>query len=103
MTAIPNDSTSYRGHEVVDDHTQKVGVVTDVVYDVSGQPEWIVVDPGVLRSSHYVPIAGSYVTEDGALTIPFSKSQVKSAPKAASDHIVTTELERQLLHHYELV
>jgi sporulation protein YlmC with PRC-barrel domain len=103
MADSPIDQASYRGHEVIDDHADHVGTVTDVVYSAEGQPEWVVVNPGLLRAAHYVPVAGSYLTEDGALTIPFTKAHVKAAPKATSDHVITNELERELVRHYELV
>jgi sporulation protein YlmC with PRC-barrel domain len=103
MTERPIDHANYRGHEVIDDHADHVGTVTDVVYSNDGTPQWVVVDPGLLRASHYVPVAGSYITENGAMTIPFTKAQVKSAPKASSDHVITSELEQQLVNHYELV
>lgn len=102
MADLPSDHANYRGHDVIDDHADKVGTVTDVVYDTEGHPQWVVIDPGPLRAAHYAPIAGSYVTEAGMLTIPFTKQQVKAAPKAHSDHIVTPDLEQELIQHYEL-
>ncbi len=102
MTESPIDHANYRGHEVIDDHADHVGTVTDVVYSNEGQPQWVVVNPGLLRASHYVPVAGSYLTEGGAMTIPFTKSQVKAAPKASHDHVLTHDVERMLVQHYEL-
>ena len=42
----PGESTNLTGHDVLDDHHQKVGTVSDVLYDERGDPRWAVVDPG---------------------------------------------------------
>ncbi len=88
---------SLTGHPVLDDHHQKVGTVSDVLYDERGEPRWAVVDPGPLRSEHYVPVEGSYMTNEGAVVIPYAKEQVKSAAKASRDHVLDSALERELL------
>ncbi len=61
--------SGYTGHQVFDDRGERIGQVTDVIYDptndvigdplISPTPSWLVVDPGVLRAAHYVPVAGS--------------------------------------------
>ena len=76
-TDAPARSTNLTGHEVLDDHHQKVGTVSDVIYDDEGQPRWAVVDPGPLRAEKYVPVAGSYVTR-APVVIPYGKDQVKT-------------------------
>ena len=93
---------SLTGHEVVDEHHHKVGTVSDVIYDDDGEARWAVVDPGPLRSEKYVPVEGSYMTEDGEVVIPYTKDVVKSAAKARRDHIVDPVTAHELEEHYEL-
>jgi PRC-barrel domain protein len=93
---------SLTGHQVLDDHHQKVGTVSDVLYDERGEPRWAVVNPGLMRAEHYVPVEGSYMTNDGAVVIPYGKEQVKTAAKASRDHVLDAAVERELLEHYEL-
>lgn len=90
------------GHPVFDQHHDKVGTVSDVVYDDTGAPKWAIVDPGPLRPEKFVPVEGAYTTNDGDVVVPYDKSQVKSAPKAGRNHIMDSEVERELVRHYEL-
>ena len=94
-------------HEVVDEHLLHVGKVTDVIYDdpttqSTVDPTWLVVDPGVMRAPHYVPVAGSYRTEDGAIVVPWNKDWIKSATKATGDHVLTAEERDELTQHYTM-
>ena len=75
--------TSHIGHEVLDEHGIHLGTVTDIVEDPEGHAEFLVVDPGILRPAHYVPIAGSYHTSEGQIVVPWDKHWVKTAPRAA--------------------
>jgi hypothetical protein len=93
---------SLTGHQVLDDHHQKVGTVSDVLYDERGEPRWAVVNPGPMRAEHYVPVEGSYMTNDGSVVIPYGKEQVKTAAKASRDHVLDSTVERELMEHYEL-
>jgi hypothetical protein len=93
---------SLTGHPVLDDHHQKVGTVSDVLYDERGEARWAVVNPGPMRAEHYVPVEGSYMTNDGAVVIPYAKEQVKTAAKATRDHVLDSSIERELIDHYEL-
>jgi hypothetical protein len=93
---------SLTGHPVLDDHHQKVGIVSDVLYDERGEARWAVVNPGPLRAEHYVPVEGSYMTNDGSVVIPYGKEQIKTAAKASRDHVLDSSIERELIDHYEL-
>lgn len=107
-----HEGAVYTGHLVIDELGTNIGKVTDVVYDeqsdqsagdaVGRLPDWLVVDPGMLRAAHYMPVAGSYRTADGTIVAPWDKDRVKSAVKASTDHIITREQREQLLHHYAL-
>jgi hypothetical protein len=100
---------TYTGHHVLDERGDEVGRVIDVIYtdpstsdDGSMTPSWLVVDPGVLRAAHYVPIEGSYITDAGALVVPWDKRWIKSAPKANGDHLLTSDQITDLEQHYAL-
>ena len=110
-----HEGTVYTGHEVIDEQGNHVGRVTDVIYDdadvgqppagdggIGRAPTWLVVDPGLLRAAHYLPVAGSYRTADGTIVTPWDKDWVKSATKASRDHILTRAQRDELLSHYAL-
>ena len=93
---------SFRGHDVVDPNHRLIGTISDVVYNNDGDPEWAVVDLGLLRSSHYLPVASGYMTDDGDFVVPYDKKMVKTAPKADRSHIVDSSTVGRLNRHYEL-
>jgi hypothetical protein len=98
---------TFSGHEVLDDQNQYVGKVTDVIYEetpgaATTTPTWLVVDPGLLRTAHYVPAAGAYRTSEGAIVVPWDKEWIKSATKASRDHILTDQERDELRTHYAL-
>jgi hypothetical protein len=92
----------YRGHDVVDPSHRLIGTISDVVYD-SGGPRWAVVDLGLLRSSHFLPISPGYMSEAGEFVVPYDKRIVKRAPKADRRHLVDSRTSQQLERHYELI
>lgn len=88
---------------MVDPSHRLIGTISDVVYDQEGGPEWAVVDLGLLRSSHYLPIAAGYMSEAGEFVVPYDKKVVKAAPKADRSHLVDRDMQSELHHHYELL
>ena len=90
----------YRGHDVVDQHRKLVGTIDDVLYDTQGEPTWAVVDVGLLRASHYVPVSAGYTAEDGTFVVPFDKHFVTSAPKADRSHTLDPSTEEDLKRYY---
>ena len=105
-----DDRPTYTGQHVLDEHGDDVGRVVDVIYtdpdetdDGSLNPHWLVVDPGPLRSSHYVPVEGSYISDSGAVVVPWDKRWIKSAPKANGDHLLTQDQVTELEQHYAAV
>ena len=97
----PPETPQYQGHEVYDPEGHKVGKVTDVIFDdVTLTPRWVIVDVGRFGGPHYVPIEGSHRTEDGDVVIPFDKQTVKHAPRPNRSHVVTRDVEDQVLQHY---
>ncbi len=99
---MPSDSpTEYAGHPVIDEQGERLGAVTDVVYDVADRdPEYLVVDPGVFRKAHYVPVEGSYRSADGGIVVPWAKSWFKLAPKVSHVHVLTSAERHELEAHY---
>lgn len=102
---------TYTGHDVIDEHGDRIGSITDVLYDDpttdmvgdpldAPQPRWLVVDPGLMRAAHYVPVANSYRSVDGAIVVPWDKEWIKSAPKAHGDHLLSTLDLQDLELHY---
>ena len=72
----------YRGHTSSTRNNASIGTIDDVLYDARRiEPTWAVVDVGLLRASHYVPVAVGYTADDGAFVVPFDKQTVTSAPR----------------------
>lgn len=100
----------YVGHTVVDEHDREIGTVVDVAYDdasggagaSSEAPRWLVVDPGLFKAAHWVPVAGSYRSASGSIVVPWDRELVKHSPKADDDHRMTPALEEELSTHYEI-
>ena len=91
----------YTGLTVLDERGASVGFVSDVIFDNgSSEPRWFVVDCGWLRSEHYVPAEGSFVTSKGDLFIPYQKRWVRGGPKAAEGHVLTSAVRRELAIYY---
>ena len=94
----------FSGHPVIDRHGSTVGTITDVVYDeVTEEPAWGIVSPGLLHARHYVPLMPPvYLSETGDVVVPYDKADVLRAPRVHRDHVVTPMLQRELEHHYSL-
>jgi hypothetical protein len=91
------------GHAVFDSHFRRVGIVTDVLYDERRQtPRWVVVKTGPVRGEHFVPLAASYVDQDGRLVMPHLKESIKHAPRARRDHVVTSDVDRELRDYWSI-
>ncbi len=95
-----NEAMHATGHPALDEHGTKVGTVTDVLFDREGEPKWAVVNPGPLRRPHYAPLDGAYSTDEGAVILPVDGGMVRQAPVAGRNHILTHELEDELLQYY---
>ena len=102
-------NAEYVGQKVVDEHDQEIGTVIDVAYDNDArtagtpdeQPAWLVVDPGMFRAAHWMPVAGTYRSADGRIVTPWDRELVKHSPKASEDHLMTSDLVKRLEQHYE--
>jgi len=97
------DTEEFRDHRVVDEHAEEIGKVTDVIYDpATNRPTWLVVHTGLSHGDHYMPVSGTYRSENGDLVSPFDKHTVQHAPKANKDHVLARELESELRASYTL-
>ncbi len=95
--------TEFRGSKLLDEKGTALGAVSDVIYEgTSNEPTWLIVKPGLLRAEHYVPARGAYQTDDHKVVVPFTVDQIKSAPKAKSDHVLNNEVRSALAQHYHL-
>jgi uncharacterized protein (TIGR02271 family) len=89
------------GRPVVGPDGQKIGTVADVYFDKdTRQPEWALVTTGLFGTKHsFVPITSASTTSDG-LQVPFTKDQVKDAPRLDDDGELSQDEERLLSEHY---
>lgn len=93
--------SQYTGRTVIDEHGLVLGVVTEVVYDAYTQrPEYLIVNPGALRRSHYLPVHGAVETADGTIVVPWDKDWFKLAPSAHGHTTLREHDRRQLDAHY---
>ncbi len=93
----------FTGHRVLDETGDVVGKVSDVIYDRFGNDvRWLVVDVGLFGTGHYAPAADTFLSDSGDLVVPCRKDQIKHAPKAHRDHVLTEELDAELRQHYAL-
>lgn len=80
----------------------KIGRIGQIYLDdATGRPEWVTISTGFLGTREtFVPIADAVPHEDG-LAVPFSKDQVKHAPRVELDaggHL--SEVEEQALYRF---
>ncbi|MCB1002211.1 MAG: PRC-barrel domain-containing protein [Acidimicrobiales bacterium] len=96
--------TTYTGHQVIDEHGEPVGTVSDVFYDdeTSTEPTWLVVDPGVFRKERLVPIAGSYETDEGKIVVPFDRKWIKQAPVVDAHHYPDDAARQHAEQHFQI-
>ena len=100
---MQDEPVTFSQSAVIDSGGNKLGVVSDVVSDNRTlEPRWLVVDVGVLRTSHYVPAEGAYKTEDGEVVVPFTKETVKESPRVHRNHVIGPDHERELYEYYGL-
>ena len=89
-----------RGSDVYSNDGDKIGVVEEIFTDTdSGQPEWIGIGTGFLRTKRVlVPLVGAELRGDGVY-VPYSKDQVKDSPDI-DDEQISESLERDLYSYY---
>lgn len=96
------DALDLKGLTVHDVGGGKIGDVVDFFFDAStNEPEWLVVETGLLEHrGALVPMDGIR-REGDQLTTPYPKDQVMDAPVVDGDSI-DKETERALYEHYHV-
>ena len=89
------------GRMLTDASGHKIGKITDIYTDDdTGQPEWLAVTTGLFGSNvSFVPVNGA-TSSGGGVQVPFPKDQVKQAPNAGADAMLSPEEEARLYAHY---
>lgn len=92
----------FTGRKVLDEHGLPLGTVTDVVYAPGEyEPEYLVVDPGLLRWSHYVPATGASQTTAGEIVVAWDRDWFRLAPTVTGRPAELSRAERRALaSHY---
>jgi len=99
--ATLEDVKTWRGMEAVDSDGDKIGKIEDIYLDrQSGEPEWVAIKGGLFGSkTSFAPIHDASASGD-AVRLPFSKEQVKDAPKVEADGELSPQEEQELYAHY---
>ena len=91
-----------RGQPVYDNSGDQIGSVEEIFVDEqTRKPEWLGIGTGFFGTKRVlVPVEGAS-TQNGGLTVPYSKEQVKDAPDIDADEI-SQETEQALYSYYGL-
>jgi uncharacterized protein (TIGR02271 family) len=95
------DDLLQRNGNIVSTDGAKIGSIGQVYADDdNGQPTWATVKTGLFGTSEsFVPLEGARV-EGSDLVVPYTKEQVKDAPRVDADgHLEPTEEERLYAHY----
>ncbi|GAA4658239.1 PRC and DUF2382 domain-containing protein [Kineococcus glutinatus] len=81
----------------------KIGRVGTVYLDdATGQPSWVTVKTGLFGSSEsFVPLDRAQISGT-EIRVPYSKSQIKDAPRTETDAELTPQEEERLYEYYGL-
>ena len=92
-----------RNLPVIDADGTKVGTISDIYVDTeTGQPEWALVDTGLLgMKSTFVPLTQAREADEG-LQVPYTKAQIKDAPAPEASGELAHQDEARLYQHYDL-
>ena len=93
----------WRGQDLVDPSGDKIGTIEDIYLDeATDQPEWLAVKTGLFgHRVSFVPVAQAQASGD-AVVVPYSKAEVKDAPSAEPDGLLSQDEEAALYQHYGL-
>jgi len=88
---------------VVDPSGDKIGRIEDIYLDEeTDAPEWLAIRTGLFRRRiSFVPLAEAQPTGD-AVAVPYTKDQVKDAPHAEPDGLLSEQEEARLYEYYGL-
>jgi uncharacterized protein (TIGR02271 family) len=97
------DDLLQRNGNVLSSDGNKIGSVGQVYADdTDGQPTWVTVKTGLFGTSEsFVPLQGARLEEDD-IVVPYTKDQVKDAPRVDTDGHLDPAEEDRLYGHYGL-
>lgn len=97
-----NNIAALIGTDVLSTDGDKIGTVGQIYVDPdSGQPTWATVKTGFFGTSEsFVPLDQANES-NGSLLVPFSKEEVKDAPRINTDGELSDAEERDLYAHYK--
>ena len=91
----------WHGRTVVATDGDKLGKIEQIYFDQeTNRPEWALIDTGMFAGqSSFMPLQGA--TSDGEqVTAPYTKDQVKDAPKIKPTQTLSQREEAELYRHY---
>ena len=89
------------GAPVIDTAGQAVGTIEQVFRDdVDGTPSWARIRSG--QGLHFVPLAGSSLTNAGGLNVPFDSDKILSEPNLGVDRHMSVDQEEELRKYFGL-
>jgi uncharacterized protein (TIGR02271 family) len=93
------------GGNVTGTDGHKIGTIGQIYVDPdTGRPNWATVVTGLFGTSEsFVPLRDAETTPDGDLQVPYSKDQVKDAPRVDSDAELSDAEEDRLYEYYGLM
>ena len=97
------DDLLQRNGNVLTNDGDKIGSIGQVYADdENGQPTWVTAKTGLFAlSESFVPLNGARVEGDDIL-VPYTKEQVKDAPRVDTDGRLEPDEEDRLYAHYGL-
>jgi hypothetical protein len=89
------------GGDVLTNDGDKIGSIAGFYVDEdSGEPLWVAARTGLFGGSQsLIPLQGSRI-EDNDILVPYTRDQVKDAPRVAEDGNLDQEEEDRLFEHY---
>ena len=103
LTTENIDDLLQRNGNVLSLDGNKIGSVGQVYADdTDGQPTWVTVKTGLFGTSEsFVPLQGARLEGDD-IVVPYTKDQVKDAPRVETDGHLEPSEEDRLFGHYGL-
>ena len=102
--AAPPDETqadeafALRGHKLDEMSGSQVGKIEG---EVAGQVRWLIARMG--RFGHYCLVPGrDAVAANGRVWVPYTRDQIRRAPRVEPDDPLDAELEQAVIAHYGL-
>ena len=94
---------NFEGKALMGSDGSKLGSIADIYFDNDTQePEWALVNTGLFGTkSSFVPITQASVQGD-SIQVPYTKDQVKDAPRLDDDGELSQDEEELLSRHYGL-